>query len=146
MRKTIRVNSDDIVSLYGAIDTQFKKMKPEDKVTLFALDLMCLGDEIKKLYAHYVSESNKILFKYIEVENGEPKKKATILGIDGENKSSEYIWLNNDSEAKFNKEIEKFIAREYEIEILMHDASLLIDSNMTLSDTSYMVILKYISL
>jgi hypothetical protein len=145
MTTTIKVNYADAEILNLAMESIFKKMEAGTNLTLLRYTALYLGDKIKPLYIEYISKSNELLFKHVEMDGDKPKEKV-ILDANGEKREDKFIWKNSKSKEKFNSELEALRSQESEISILKYDAALLLEQPLKMSDTAYITILKYIVL
>jgi hypothetical protein len=111
------------------------------KVATFLFD-----SAIGKFYNYYMKSSSDLLVKYVEVnEDGSPKMKVPIIGINEKEKpQQDFLWKSDDAKKLFQTELAELANTEVEVSLPKFNLADLLECKPKIGD-SYHLIIKYIS-
>jgi len=127
--------------------TLTKHWQKNDTMTLLRFAIRDLADTVYMEYAKFAADTNEMLFKYIETENGKPKYKAQIVDIKAkEQPPKQFIWKKKGDEEKYNKELDEYMKLLTDVPVRKYDAKDLLETRINLNDNEIYQLLKYIAL
>jgi hypothetical protein len=142
--KLTKAEINQVEQLCGAV---VKRWQGNETMSLQKFAIRDLADTIYPHYIAFAKETNELLFKYIETENGKPKYKAQIIDINAkEQKEKEFIWKTEEGEAEYNKLIDEYLKSEVEVDVRKYELKDLLETKITLQETEIYQLIKYIAL
>lgn len=142
--KLTKAEINQLEQLCGSV---VRKWQGNETMTMLRFAIRDLADVIYPHYINFAKETNELLFKYIETENGKPKYKAQIISInEKEKQEKEFLWKTEEGEAEYNKLIDEYLKSEVEVDIRKYELKDLLETKITLQETEIYQLLKYIAL
>lgn len=120
-----------------------ESFQPNDNLSAIKTALLLLDFAIGKAYNFIITADQNLVKQNCELdENGSPKIKAQILGLNGEKTPPEPLW-KDDGKEKYNEAIKKLLAEEIEIDLPKFNLNDLLECKPKIGE-GYQNILKYI--
>ncbi len=117
------------------------------RMELLQFAIFDLMDNIYPEYIKFAKDTNDILFKYAESEDGKPKYKTQLIDIKNtEPKPKEFLWKNEGDDKKYDIELDEYLKSVTEIKVRQYPAKDLLETRIMIHETEIYSLLKYIAL
>lgn len=140
----MKIKNYEVQQIGSTVSAILNSYTPHDNLTPLRFAVFALDSAIAVHYNSLITKINLMFNNSVELdEKGVPKKKAKLIGINGKEESSEeYLWKEGAQE-KFQKENEKLLMEEVEIDFPKFNLCDILEGKPKLQE-GYQTILKYI--
>lgn len=132
-----------IYDLCGSVTSKFDVLADMSLQRYAILELM---DIVFPFYSNVVKDTNDILFKHVESENGQPKFKAQLININAKEPApKEFLYKSDKDKDEYDKGIAAYFTKMVDVPIKHYDAKDLLETKIKVNNQELFLLISILN-